>query len=159
MIYSVNVLRNFQRRNWCKEIKENSQHIARPYREVIISVVIGSIGPPTLSGLDSSKGTGPDAINLQVVRFPWWWFGWTYVESVHQFDSNCGDTYPLSLRHYFSSPALVPTPSLKSSYYSRKQRALYTEGFLDLIAQKESAMMSLAYRWYRLPGGLAEPST
>ncbi len=24
-----------------------------------------------LSTLDNSKGTGPDAINLQVVRFPW----------------------------------------------------------------------------------------
>ncbi len=68
MLYSVNILRKFQRRNCCKEIKENSQNIARPYREGIISVVIGFIDPPTLSGLDSSKGAGSDAIHSQMVR-------------------------------------------------------------------------------------------
>ncbi len=44
VLYSVNMLRNFQRRNCFKEITENSQNVVRPHREVIISVVIGSVG-------------------------------------------------------------------------------------------------------------------
>ncbi len=47
VLYSVTMLRNFQRRNHCKEITENRQVIVRPHREVIISVVIGSVGQPS----------------------------------------------------------------------------------------------------------------
>ncbi len=47
MLYSVNMLRNYQRRNCCKEITENRQIIVRQHREVIISVVIGSVGQPS----------------------------------------------------------------------------------------------------------------
>ncbi len=50
MLYSVNILRNFQRRNCCKEITGNSQNIVRPRQEVIISVVIGSVGQPSSIG-------------------------------------------------------------------------------------------------------------
>ncbi len=77
-----------------------------------------------------------------------------------------------SLSNLFTSSlatAAIPT-QCRSAIISPRQHCflhrllnrlilLYTEGFLDLIAQKESAMMSLAYRWYRLPGGLDEPST
>ncbi len=43
MLYSVNMLRNFQRRKCCKEITENSQDIARPRREVLIFVVLAFV--------------------------------------------------------------------------------------------------------------------
>ncbi len=44
------MLRNFQRRNCCKEITENRQIIVRQHRAVIISVVIGSVGQPSWTG-------------------------------------------------------------------------------------------------------------
>ncbi len=47
MLYSVNMLRNFQRRNCCKEITENRRIIVRPHREVIISVVIRPFDLPS----------------------------------------------------------------------------------------------------------------
>ncbi len=50
VLYSVSMLRNFQRRKCCKEITENSQAIARPHREVIISIVIRSVGQPSWFG-------------------------------------------------------------------------------------------------------------
>ncbi len=49
VLYSANILRNFQRRSCCKEITENSQKIVRPHRGVIISVVIRSGGQPSWS--------------------------------------------------------------------------------------------------------------
>ncbi len=47
MLYSVNMLRNFQRRTCCKEITENGRNISRPHGKVIIFVVIGSVGQPS----------------------------------------------------------------------------------------------------------------
>ncbi len=44
MLYSVNMLRNFQRRKCCKEITDNSWTIVRPHREVLIFVVLTSVG-------------------------------------------------------------------------------------------------------------------
>ncbi len=47
MLYSVSMLRNFQRRKCCKEITDNSQTIVRPHREVLIFVVLTSVGQPS----------------------------------------------------------------------------------------------------------------
>ncbi len=49
MLYSVNILRNFQRRKCCKEITENSKTIVRPHEEVSISFELTSFGQHILN--------------------------------------------------------------------------------------------------------------
>ncbi len=51
-IYFINItrkkwLRNFQSRNYCMEITENRQKIARPQRGVLIAAVVGAAGQPS----------------------------------------------------------------------------------------------------------------
>ncbi len=67
VLYSVNMLRSFQRRNCCMEIAENNQNIVRPHREVIVSVVIGSVGQPSWIGapLETFKSKFPRRIAFQ----------------------------------------------------------------------------------------------
>ncbi len=50
MLYCVNMSRNVFRKNCCKEITDNSQNIAWPHGEVMISVVNGPVSQPSSIG-------------------------------------------------------------------------------------------------------------
>ncbi len=67
VLYSANILRNFQRRSYCKELTENSRKIVKPHRGVIISVVIRSGNQPSWSGapFETFKNTLSDRVAFQ----------------------------------------------------------------------------------------------